>query len=230
MKLKKPLLTCIFVSGIIAFQALAALREFPVSIVMLDTDPEGSIDQIRAKLFIETLNDKFIDKSGKKVFAFKLSSFLKLDNFPNSSCLPLKNLGHQYSKPLKKHVEKAFNDCNNSAIVDKTAINVFIFRSVWNEGELRKSSRIYFNNFRPFVFMNYDRLDNDWAVWQHEFGHVFGLPEFLVCDVAPDSPSNIMAKEKNSCSGAGGPRELGFENWQVRIMKSIAPLISARLN
>ena len=87
MKLKKPLITCVFVSGIVASQEHAALREFHVPITMLDSHLGGLIDLKSAKDFIENLNDKFIEESGKKLFTLRRTK--KFYFFENKDSLVL---------------------------------------------------------------------------------------------------------------------------------------------
>lgn len=206
-----------------------SLQEFPVNIVVLAKGKKNSLDEQRAKKFIAILNEDFHNISGDKIFSFWLKRFATVDELESSQCKSLLDLGMQAVKPDRDTVYKVFEACADERIADHHAINVYIFLSSWDNDERRKSSRIFFHGFRPFIFMNADRLDNDWSVWPHEFGHAFGLTEVPVCGSTPEMDSNYMGNEFDFCAGTGGNRKLGFYPWQVWIMKLTAKIVENRL-
>jgi len=208
--------------------ASARVRSFPINIVSLAPDPDKTITSERAQKFVATLNNGFRSRSGGLVFKFNLKTFYRVDELDSQYCSELIALGDQAVKPSKSEVERAFDNFRDPRIVDHTAINTYLFSSSFDNGE-KKSSRIYFHRFEPFVFMNIDRLDNDWRVWEHEFGHVFGLLGLSACGSTPDTPTNVMTEISDSCEGTGGNRKLGFELWQVSIMKTTAAIIAKRI-
>lgn len=210
--------------------ARASVRSFPVNIVNLASDPTRTVDLKRANRFISILNANFVERSGERIFDFALREFHRTEDLDVDICERLLALGEQTSKPSKDHVCAAFDACHDDRIADHHAINVYLFRSTWDGGEGRKSSRIYFHDFKPFIFMNVDRLDNDWNVWTHEFGHAFGLPEGLACGSKPETPTNPMGHESDLCEGTGGNRQLGFEPWQVAIMKATSAIVASRID
>ena len=197
----------------------------PVNVVVLDKGAFKKIDSKDAQKWMGLLNEGFVSQQGKKYFEFKLKAFAGLAKVKSSTCLELASLGFQEKKPSRADVVEAFDACSDTALADPSAINVYVFHSTFDENEIRKSSRIYFSGMKPFIFMNTERLDNDWAVWQHEFGHAFGLPEHYVCGAGPEALSNIMSKPKEeNCTGTGGDRKIGFYSWQSAIIESVACL------
>lgn len=199
------------------------LHDVPISIVVLASDPAGELDRPRAERLVGILNDRFIDDLGRRIFAFHLTRFSVADE--TMPCEELRALGDQKVKADRSDVLSAFERCPDPRLVDRSAISMFLFRSSWDDGPDRKSSYVYSPVFEPFVFINVDRLDDDWAVLEHEMAHAFGLPESTACGSTPSTPSNPMGHTMDFCEGTGGNRLLPFANWQAAIMRTTAPLV-----
>lgn len=216
--------------GVVSLQPARAkteLRAFHVNIVNLAPDQGRTLTTDRAERFVAILNDGFRTRDGKPIFQFTLKSFHRVDELDLSDCEELVALGDQAVKPTKDEVYAAFDACRDARVADHGAINAYLFNSTFDNGE-GKSSRIYFHDFEPFVFMNVDRLDNDWRMWEHEFGHVFGMPELPACGSTPDTDTNVMSHRSDLCEGTGGNRRLNFDPWQVAAMQATAALIARR--
>lgn len=207
------------------------IKKFPVNFVVLSSKHEVhhvvGIDTARKE--IEILNTFFTSEQREPIVHFQFKSFHSYNDIKNSECEFIK-LGDFTGTYNSEYWQDLFNACNDSRVVDPTAINFYIYDS-YSPGKsfADKDSHGKNNLNQPYIIIDWERLNHQiQSPEEHEMGHAFGLTHVCVPGATPATSTNIMAS-KDCKKGSGGRRDIGFDQRQRRLILRNAEIIKKKL-
>jgi hypothetical protein len=187
----------------------------------------ATVQQLKKEADI--MNRYFVAENGKPVVAFRFKSATLYKDAGKSKCEFLK-LGDTTGEYDSDGWAELFNRCDDIAIRDPRAINIYIYDSYsGEEGFKDVTCHGKRNSNRPYLLLDWERLDHRMqSPEEHEMGHAFGLDHITVAGARTDTSTNIMASAESG-KGSGGKRDIGFNAEQVLTVKEYAGKIFARL-
>ena len=179
------------------------------------------------------LTNNFVDSYGNPVcdgddcIRFEVEEIRFREDIEDTSCAELLGIGtiddtsfqDMTAQELANALAAAVNSCDEHALRDPEAINLYIYDSCeWTaagpdcsntDGHAR--SNWSGDRYSPYVLLDLARLQHqDQSPEEHEFGHALGLPHNCDPDIGSTAdPSNIMQSQCNG-AGSGGARNQGF--------------------
>jgi hypothetical protein len=206
------------------------LLTFPVHFCILTRNPAAhrvaTLEQCRKECDI--LNSTFRTLDGAPLVRFEFKSFSAYQDVKDVQT-ELLRYGDSAEFDSAR-VAKAFNTCTDPRVRDPRAINVYIFDSYSaRPGSEDVTSHGKRNSNRPYVFLDWQRLDNKIQNAEaHEMGHAFGLEHVGVPGATAKTSTNIMASAAEGF-GSGGLRDLGFTPAQSALIRYHARRTRSRL-
>jgi len=196
------------------------LLTFPIHFCVLTKKPAAhrAATKAQCEREVEILNNTFRAADGRRLVHFTFKSFSPFREISN-----LKDEFLQYGDSTATYDSNgdanAFNQCDDAAIRDKHAINVYIFDAHSRaKGFADVTSHGKRNSNRPYVLLDYARLNN--AIQNaeaHEMGHAFGLGHVGVPNAKLNTSTNIMTSAAEEF-GSGGKRDIGFTPAQSAVI------------
>jgi len=155
---------------------------------------------------------------GKSLAKFVFKSFRPFSEVQNSNS-ELLGWGDSTERYSNSRLVKAFNACDDPAVRDRNAINVYIYDSHSEKAGFDDvTSHGIRNSNRPFLLIDWQRLGGSVQNAEpHEMGHAFGLGHVGVPGAKRSSSTNIMTSVAEGF-GSGGERDLGFSESQTAII------------
>ncbi|WP_144057688.1 hypothetical protein [Novipirellula maiorica] len=205
--------------------------EFPLHFCVLTKSPVANRNATEAqcKREVEILNNTFRTSDGKQLVKFTFKSFTPYKAITGSDEEFLQ-YGDSTTSYNSNAMADAFNRCDDPAIRDRNAINVYIFDAYSHaEGFRDITSHGTRNSNRPYVLLDHARLNN--AIQNaeaHEMGHAFGLGHVGVPNAKLSTSTNIMTSAAEEF-GSGGKRDIGFSPAQSAIILYHAVRTHSRL-
>lgn len=188
-----------------------------------------SVQQLQRE--VDILNEYFVGANGVHPVKFRYKGQRTIRELNDSSCMEFLRLGDTAAEFDWDRWTDMFNSCSDPRVVDPNAINFYVYDAYSREeGFKDRTSRGRNNGSRPFIFLDWERLNHQTqSPEEHEMGHVFGLAHVCAEGATLDTPTNIMAS--HDCGkGSGGRRNIGFDEGQLKIIQQKARLISKQLN
>jgi len=205
------------------------LPTFPLHFCVLTRNPEAQRVATRAQCQkeCEILNSTFRALDGAPLVRFELKGYTPFVALRNSSSELLRyGDGTRFDSDS---VAKVFNACRDPLVRDPGAINIYVFDSFERQGDADVTSHGKRNSNRPYVFLDWQRLDNRTQNAEaHEMGHAFGLEHVGVPGAGLQDSTNIMTSAGEGF-GSGGRRDLGFSPAQIAIIRYHAGRTATRL-
>jgi hypothetical protein len=176
---------------------------------------------------VEILNKTFRTLDGGQLVQFEFKGYVAYEAVKdiNSELVELLEKGD-----ASEGVMKAFNNCDDARVRDRSAINIYIYDSKSAAGgDKDMTSHGRRNSNRPYVLIDWQRMGGKVQNAQaHEMGHAFGLEHVGVPGATVRSSTNIMTSAAESF-GSGGLRDLGFTPSQSAIILYHAQRTAERL-
>jgi hypothetical protein len=209
----------------------SALLTFPLHFCVLSRNPKAH-QHATLKLCrqeVDIFNRSFVTLEGKPLVRFVFKGYRSFDEVKGSRS-ELLQWGDSTAPYSNDRLTKAFNACDDSAVRDPSAINVYVYDSHSEKsGFGDQTSHGIRNSNRPFVVIDWERLGgNIQNAEPHEMGHAFGLGHVGVPGATTKSSTNIMASVAEGF-GSGGERDLGFSESQAAVILYHAERTHSRL-
>lgn len=205
--------------------------EFPLHFCVLTRNPEAhsKATQEECERAVRILNAGFVSRDRRPPVRFTLKRVTPYAEIRNSQAEFL-TWGDSTESYDSGKVAAAFNACDDPAIRDRGAINVYIYDSYGRKnGYEDMTSHGTRNSNRPYVLIDWVRLGgNVQNAEVHEMGHAFGLWHVGVPGARINSSTNIMTSAGEKF-GSGGERDLGYTESQVAVILYHAERTSDRL-
>ncbi|MFW5442772.1 MAG: hypothetical protein ACKE51_00495 [Methylococcaceae bacterium] len=222
----------IFILNFVVFSPLyaATMPIFDVHFSVLTKNKKAhkkaTLQQLKKE--VDILNQYFITEAGEKIINFKFKSAHLFDEINASGC-DFKRLGDSKINITAKQAKEQYYACNDEKIRDPLAINIFIVDSYSEKYGFEKyttSVGAFNSGNQPYMLLDWARLDHTkLSPEEHEMGHCFGLGHICNVNATRDSDTNIMAST-SQCKGSMGLRNIGFNQEQVKIIKTNAGIIT----
>jgi hypothetical protein len=200
-----------------------------VAITKKYMDNKATASQLQKE--IDILNKYFVGSNGEHPVKFRFKGKRTVKDLEGSSCTELLRLGDAAIEYDGRHWADMINSCSDQRVVDRHAINFFIYDSYTNSDGFRdKSSHGRNNGNRPYIILDWERLNHKiQSPEEHEMGHAFGLEHICVEGATINTSTNIMASAECG-KGSGGMRNIGFDAEQLETIRKKARDIQKKLN
>ncbi len=205
--------------------AAEPLPTFDVNFVVVTptagAQPKATTELLREEVAI--LNRYFRSAKGEQLINFRFKSATLQPYVAKSPCGLVAALDGD--RPYSGQWLHVFKACTDPKIRDPKAINFLVYDS-FMEPKKRKdvTSKGGVVGGRPYVLIDWERLGHvNQSPEEHEMGHAFGLKHVCVPGAkGKTTPTNIMASGEGCPNGAGGARDLGFDDAQVATIRANA--------